>query len=41
MIAGRDRGSADPICVRIPDATRLTGHSRSRLYEVRSQLRLC
>ena len=29
-----DRGALDPISVRIPEAVRLTGLSRSRLYEL-------
>lgn len=34
MTADRGRSSGNPICVRIPDAARLTGLSRSRLYEL-------
>jgi excisionase family DNA binding protein len=32
--AGADRARAEPISVKIPEAVRLTGLSRSRIYEL-------
>lgn len=29
-----DGGKAEPICIRIPEAVRITGLSRSRIYEL-------
>lgn len=33
-MSGADRAENDPISVRIPEAVRLTGLSRSRIYEL-------
>ena len=33
-VRSRADGACEPICVRIPEAIRLTGISRSRLYEL-------